>query len=92
MQHVNPLATTVIEWLDAVRLTGDPVRLHDAPAADLVSAAAACAKAKVRVAEATGYLEQRASAFHVLDRAGRLLGRELRRREPNKDYCEPSKD
>jgi hypothetical protein len=29
--------------------------------------------------------QPRASTFHVLDRAGRLLGRELRRREPNKD-------
>jgi hypothetical protein len=82
MHYVNPLAATVIECLDAVRLTGDPARLHEAPAADLVSAAAACAKAKVRVAEATGYFEQRAPAFHVLDRAGRLLGRELLRRRP----------
>jgi hypothetical protein len=85
MHYVNPLPAIVIEYLDAVRLTGDPARLHTAPAADLVSGAAACAKAKVRVAEATGYFEQRARAFHVLDRAGRLLGRELRRREPNKD-------
>jgi hypothetical protein len=72
----------VIECLDAVRLTGDPARLRAAPAADLVSGAAACAKALVRVAEATGHFERRASTFHVLDRAGRLLGRELRRRRP----------
>ena len=82
MHYVNPLAATVIECLDAVRLTGDPARLHEAPAADLVSGAAACAKAKVRVAEATEYFERRASTFHVLDRAGRLLGRELLRRRP----------
>lgn len=82
MHDVNPLAATVMECLDAVRLTGDPARLHEAPAADLVSAAAACAKAKVRVAEATGDFGRRASTFHVLDRAGRLLGRELLRRRP----------
>ena len=85
MLHLSRRAAAINECLDAVRLTQDRARLHEAPAADLVSAAAACAKAKVRVAEATGYLEQRASVFHVLDRAGRLLGRELRRREPYKD-------
>jgi hypothetical protein len=85
MRNVNPLAAIVIECLDAVHLTGDPARLHAAPAEDLVSAAAACAKAKARVAEATGHFERRTSTFHVLDRAGRLLGRELRRREPKKD-------
>jgi hypothetical protein len=87
MHYVNPLAATVIECLDAVRLTGDPARLHEAPAAELVNAVAVCAKALVRVAEKTGHLgEQRNSAFHVVNRASSLLRQELRRRgQPNVD-------
>jgi hypothetical protein len=83
MRHINPEAS---ECLNAVRLTRDPARLHAAPVAELVNAAAACAKALVRVAEATGHVDERTSAFRVLDRAGRLIGRELRRREPNMDH------
>ena len=85
MRPLDPQATAS-ECLDAVRLTRDPARLHEAPTTQLVKAAAACAKALVRVAEATGQRDQRASAFRVLDRAGRLLGRELQRREPNMDH------
>ena len=86
MRHVNPPAATATEWLNAVRLTRDPVRLHAAPAAELARAAAACAKALVAVAGTTAHPEQRASAFHVIDRAERLLERELRRRGPHKDH------
>jgi N-acyl-D-aspartate/D-glutamate deacylase len=86
MRHINPQAATAIQCLDALRLTQDPVRLHEASSAELVSAAASCAKALVRVAEATEHIDQRASVLHVIDRAGRLLGRELRRREPNMDH------
>jgi hypothetical protein len=86
MLRISRRAAAINECLDAVRLAQDPARLHEAPAAKLVSAAAACAKTLVRVAETTGHLEQRASAFHVIDRARRLLGRELRRRKPNMDH------
>jgi hypothetical protein len=87
MLHLSRRAAAIHECLDAVRLTQDPARLHAAPATELVSAAAACAKTLVRVAERTGHLgEQRASAFHVIDRARRLLERELRRRRPNVNY------
>lgn len=86
MSHVDPRAATASEWLNAVRLTRDPVRLHAAPAAEVARAAAACAKALVAVAGTTGPPEQRASAFHVIDRAERLLERELRRRESSKDH------
>ena len=86
MRHANPRAATASECLNAVRLTRDPVRLHAAPAAELASAAAACAKALVAVGGVTTHLEQRASAFHVIERAERLLERELRRREPNKRH------
>jgi hypothetical protein len=75
-------AAAISECLDAVRLTQDPARLHEVPAATLVSAAEACAKTLAGVADATAQLDQRASAFHVIDRARRLIGRELRRREP----------
>jgi hypothetical protein len=82
MLRISRRATAINECLDAVRLTQDPARLHEAPAAKLVSAAAACAKTLERVAQATGHLERRSSAFHVIDRARRLLGRELLRRRP----------
>ena len=82
MLHLSRRAAAINECLDAVRLTQDRARLHEAPAAELVSAAAACAKTLVRVVENTGHLgERRASAFHVIDRASCLLRRELRRRE-----------
>jgi hypothetical protein len=87
MLRISRRAAATNECLDAVRLAQDPARLHEAPAAKLVSAAAACAKTLERVAEKTGHLgEQRASAFHVIDRARRLLGRELQRRGPNKGH------
>jgi hypothetical protein len=60
--------------------------LHAAPTSELASAAAACAKALVGVAELPEQLKQRASAFHVIERAERLLEREMRRRGPNKDH------
>jgi hypothetical protein len=85
MLRTSHRAAAINECLDAVRLAQDAARLHEAPAAKLVSAAAACAKTLVRVAEATGP-EQRASAFHVIDRAQRLLRRELQRREPHKGH------
>jgi hypothetical protein len=86
MLHLSRRAAAINQCLDAVRLTQDPARLHAAPATELVSAAAACAKTLARVAERTGHLgEQRASAFHVVNRARRLLERELRRRGPNVD-------
>jgi hypothetical protein len=83
MLRISRRAAAINECLDAVRLTQDPARLHEAPAAELISAAAACAKTLVRVAEATEHLEQRSSAFHVIDRARRVLRRELQRRETN---------
>jgi hypothetical protein len=86
MLRISRRAAAINECLDAVRLTQDRARLHEAPAADLVSAAAACTKTLVRVAENTGHLERRASAFHVIDRARRLLRRELQRREPHKGH------
>ena len=86
MLHLSRSAAAINECLDAVRLAQDPARLHEAPAAKLVSAAAACAKTLARVGETTGPREQRAPAFHVIDRARRLLGRELQRRGPNKDH------
>jgi hypothetical protein len=87
MLRTSHRAAAINECLDAVRLAQDAARLHEAPAAKLVSAAAACAKTLVRVAEATGTgPEQRASAFHVIDRAQRLLRRELQRREPHKGH------
>jgi hypothetical protein len=82
MLRISRRVAAIDECLDALRLTQDPARLHEAPAAKLVSAAAACAKTLARVAETTGQLEKRASAFHVIDRARRLLGRELQRRRP----------
>ena len=86
MLRISRRAAAIDECLDAVRLTQDPARLHVAPAAKLVSAAAACAKTLERVAEATEHLEWRSSAFHVIDRARRLLRRELQRREPHKGH------
>ena len=86
MLHLSRRAATINECLDAVRLTQDPARLHEVPAAKLVSAAAACAKTLERVSEATEHLERRSSALHVIDRARRLLRRELQRREPHKGH------
>ena len=84
MLYLSRRAAAIDECLNAVRLTQDSARLHAAPAAELVSAAAVCAKTLVRVAETNGHLgEQRVSAFHVIDRARRLLERELRRRGTN---------
>ena len=87
MLYLSRRAAAIDECLNAVRLTQDSARLHAAPAAELVSAAAVCAKTLVRVAEKTGHLgEQRNSAFHAVNRASRLLRQELRRREqPNVD-------
>jgi hypothetical protein len=86
MLRISRRAAAIDECLDAVRLTQDPTRLHEAPAAKLVTAAAACAKTLARVAEETGPLKQQASALHVIDRARRLLRRELQRREPHKGH------
>jgi Fe-S cluster assembly scaffold protein SufB len=86
MLRISRRAAAIDECLDAVRLTQDRARLHEAPAAELVSAVAVCAKTLVRVSEATGRLEQRSSVFHVIDRARRLLRRELQRREPHKGH------
>jgi len=86
MRHINPQAETASKCLDAMRLARDPARLHAAPVAELVTAAEACAKALACVAEATGHVDERTSAFRVLGRAGRLIGQELRRREPNMDH------
>jgi hypothetical protein len=86
MLRISRRAAAIDECLDAVRLTQDPARLHEVPAAKLVSAAAACAKTLERVSEATEHLERRSSAFHVIDRARRLLRRELQRREPHKGH------
>jgi hypothetical protein len=85
MLHLSRRAATINECLDAVRLTQDRARLHEAPTAEIVSAAVVCAKTLARVAEKTGHLgEQRTSAFHAVNRASRLLRQELRRREqPN---------
>jgi hypothetical protein len=69
-----------------LRLTRDSVRLKAAPTSELASAAAACAKALVGVAVLPEELKQRASTFHVIERAERLLEREMRRRGPNKDH------
>ena len=87
MLRISRRAAAIDECLDAVRLAQDPARLHEVPAAKLVSAVAVCAKTLVRVAEKTGHIgEQRNSAFHIIDRASRLLRQELRRREqPNVD-------
>jgi hypothetical protein len=88
MLHLSRRAAAINECLDAVRLAQDPARLHEAPAEKLVSAAAACAKTLARVAERNGHFnfKQPASAFHVLARAERLLGRELQRRKANMDH------
>ena len=86
MLRISRRAAAIDECLDAVRLAQDPARLHEAPTEKLVSAAAACAKTLARVAERNGHFKQPASAFHVLARAGRLLGRELQRRKPNMDH------
>ena len=87
MLHLSCRAAAINECLEAVRLTQDRARLHEAPASELVSAVAVCAKTLARVAEKTGHLgEQRTSAFHLVNRASRLLRQELRRREqPNVD-------
>ena len=87
MLHLSHRAAAINECLDAVRLTQDRARLHEVPAAELVSAVAVCAKALVRVAEKTEHIgEQRNSAFHLVNHASRLLRQELRRREqPNVD-------
>ena len=86
MLRISRRAAAIDECLDAVRLAQDPARLHDAPAAELASAAAACAKTLARVAERTGHFKQPTPALHVLARAGRLLGRELQRRKTNMDH------
>jgi len=87
MLHLSHRAAAINECLNAVRLTQDRARLHEVPAAELVSAVAVCAKTLVRVAEKTGHIgEKRNSAFHIVNRASRLLRQELRRREqPNVD-------
>jgi hypothetical protein len=69
------------ECADAVALSRDPYRLHAAPDRELVTAAATCAKALVRVAEANAGVEIRGRTFDLLDNAGRKIGRELRRRQ-----------
>jgi hypothetical protein len=86
MRPVNTRASAATECLDALRLTRDSVRLKAAPTSELASAAAACAKALVGVAVLPEELKQRASTFHVIERAERLLEREMRRRGPNKDH------
>jgi hypothetical protein len=86
MPHVNQRPSAASECLNAVRLTRDPVRLHTAPASELANAAAACAKALVEVADLPGHLKQRTPAVHVIERAERLLEREMRRRGPNRDH------
>jgi hypothetical protein len=86
MLRISRRAAAIDECLDAVRLTQDPARLHEVPAGKLVSAAAACAKTLERVSETTEPLERRSSTFHVIDRARRLLRRELQRREPHKGH------
>jgi hypothetical protein len=69
MRYLSRRAAAIDECLKAMRLTQYSARLHAAPAAELVTAAAVCAKTLVRVAERNGHLgEQRASAFHVIDR------------------------
>jgi hypothetical protein len=85
MLRISRRAAAIDGCLDAVRLAQDPTRLHDAPAAELVSAAAACAKTLTRVAERNRHFKRPAPAFHVLARTGRLLGRELHRRKLNMD-------
>jgi hypothetical protein len=85
MRHVNPRASAASECLNAVRLTRDAVRLKAAPTSELASAATACAKALVGVAVLPEQLK-RASTFHVIERAERLLEREIRRRGPSKDH------
>jgi len=69
------------ECADAVALSRDPYRLHAAPDRELATAAATCAKALVRVAEANAGAEIRGRTFDLLDNAGRKIGRELRRRQ-----------
>jgi len=87
MLHLSRRAAAINECLNAVRLTQDRARLHEVPAVELVSAVAVCAKTLARVAEKTEHIgEQRNSAFHIVNRATRLLRQELRRREqPNVD-------
>ena len=81
MRNTTPRAATAREILDALRLTQDPVRLREASSTELAKAAAACAKALVNVAEATGHLDRRASAFHVIDRAGADAAQERHRED-----------
>jgi hypothetical protein len=67
--------------LEAVDLAGDPYRLREAPDRELVVAAATCAKALVRVADANAGIEIRERTFDLIDSAGRAIGAELRRRQ-----------
>ena len=77
--YMRPRATAN-ECLEAVRLARDQTRLQQAPAADLVTAAATLAKGLVSVVESSGLNPQRAEALDLLDNAGRAIGKELRRR------------
>jgi hypothetical protein len=78
MHRPNPRATACI---DAVRFAGDPGRLRQAPAAALVAAAGVLAKGLVSAIDGAGLEASRATAFDLLDNAGRAIGNELRRRQ-----------
>jgi hypothetical protein len=81
MRHASPHAATAAQCIDAVRLARDPAQLQQAPAEDLVTAAAVLAKGLVSVIDSGGLRPQRAQALDLLDSAGRAIGNELRRRQ-----------
>jgi hypothetical protein len=76
MHRPNPRATAC---LDAVALARDASRLQQAPATDLLRAAAVLAKRLVSAIDSAALEASRAAAVDVLDSAGRAIGDELRR-------------
>ena len=66
--------------LDAVRLAQDSTRLRNAPAGELVVAAATLAQVIVKVLDSGAGERHRLAAFTLVDAAGKTIGAELRRR------------
>jgi hypothetical protein len=77
MRRDNPQATQIIE---AVRLAGDRGRVMQVPTPELVAAAATLAKSVVLALNSPPFLANRAQAVDALDRCGKTIGQELRRR------------
>jgi hypothetical protein len=78
--HRSNQSERVATTLDAVKLAGDPLRLKAAPTDTLRAAAVVLGRALIAALDSNGMRVQRAEAFDLIDRAGRGIGAELRKR------------